>query len=74
MAIVANAALAGAPNPGGTNTDKPYNSYNRTNAGEPNASLTPQYAGEIVLDTTNNCLWKALGVANTTWVALTSPN
>lgn len=55
-------------------TDKSFNSYNRTSAGEPNGSLTPEYAGEIVLDTTNNCLWKAVGVANNTWAALTPPN
>jgi hypothetical protein len=54
--------------------DKSFVSHNRTNAGEPNAALTPQYAGEIVLDTTNNCYWKAMGVANNTWVALTPPN
>lgn len=54
-------------------TDKPFCSNNRTNAGEPNGSLTPQFAGEIVLDTTNNALWKALGTANNTWVTLTTP-
>lgn len=52
--------------------DKSFVSYNRVNAGEPNGSVTPQYAGEIVLDTTNNALWKAMGVANNTWVALTA--
>lgn len=74
MAIVANLALNGAPNPGGTNTDRPYDTHNRTNAGEPNGSILPQYAGEIILDTTNNAYWKAMGVANNTWVALTPPN
>ena len=44
---------------------------NRNNAGEPNGSLTPQYAGEIVLDTTNNVLWKSLTLANSSWVAVT---
>jgi hypothetical protein len=57
-----------------TPLDVPFNSPNRTNAGEPNASLTPSYAGELVLDTTNNCLWKALSTTNTSWVALTPPN
>lgn len=56
-------------------TDKSFNFQNRTNAGEPNVTpLTPQYAGEIVLDTTNNCLWKALSTTNNSWVALTPPN
>jgi hypothetical protein len=66
MAIVPNLA-------GTTPTDKSWCYQNRTNAGEPNGSLTPQYAGEIVLDTTNNALWKATGVANNTWVTLTTP-
>jgi hypothetical protein len=65
MAIVANLA-----DPGGQ-VDKSYENYNRTNAGEPNASVTPEFAGEIILDTTNNVLWKALGVGNDTWVMLT---
>ena len=55
-------------------TDKSFVHYNRTNAGEPNGSLTPEFAGEIVLDTTGNVLWKAMGTTNNTWVALTPPN
>jgi hypothetical protein len=75
MAIVKNKALNSGPNPGSTSsTDHALDSYSRTNAGEPNSSLTPAFAGEIVLDTTNNCLWKAMGVGSTTWVALTPPN
>lgn len=66
MAIVVNKA-------DGAFVDRPYGTYNRSNAGEPNGSLTPQYAGEIVLDTTNNALWKAMGTANNSWVTLTSP-
>lgn len=54
--------------------DGSFCSSNRTNAGEPNGTLTPAYAGEIVTDTTNNCLWKAMSNTNTSWVALTSPN
>ena len=65
MAIVADLS-------GNNEIDKPWTTYNRTNAGEPNGSITPQYAGEIILDTTNNALWKAMGIANTTWVALTA--
>lgn len=66
---MANVADKSGANP----TDKPWTSYNRANAGEPNGSVTPQYAGEIVLDTTNNALWKAMGKANDTWVTLTTP-
>lgn len=53
---------------GNNPTDKSYNMYNRENAGEPNGSLTPQYAGEIVLDTTNNQLWYAMDLTNDSWV------
>lgn len=54
-------------------TDESFVHPNRINAGEPNSSLTPQFAGEIVLDTTNNALWKAITTTNTSWVALTTP-
>lgn len=54
--------------------DPEYCTYNRTNAGEPNGSLTPEFVGELVLDTTNNILWKALSSANSSWVALTGPS
>lgn len=72
MAIVPNLAH-------NTNfVDQPFCSPNRPNAGEPNGTVTPQYNGEIIEDTTNNCLWKAMyplaGVTNTCWVALTPPN
>lgn len=53
--------------------DKSFCYPNRINAGEPNGVLTPQYAGEIVADTTNNTLWKAVTPANSTWVTLTTP-
>lgn len=68
MARVANLA-----DDGGGVVDKSYNHPNRENAGEPNGSLTPEYAGEIVLDTTNNALWKAITTANDSWVAITTP-
>lgn len=63
MAIVADAS---GINP----TDKSFVTHNRTNAGEPNAALTPQYVGEIVLDTTNNRRWKAVGTTNASWIAI----
>lgn len=64
MAIVANLS-------GNTPLDKPWDHYNRTNAGDPTGSVTPQYAGERILDTTNGTLYQALGTANSTWVQLT---
>lgn len=61
MAIVADLS-------GNSPLDKSFCSYNRTNAGDPNGTLTPEYAGEIVLDTTNSLYWVAKDVANDTWV------
>jgi len=57
---------------GNSPLDKPWTTFNRKNAGEPNPALVPQYAGEIVLDTTNNVLWKCLAPTPDSWVALTS--
>lgn len=51
--------------------DKSFSYFNRRSAGTPNAALTPQYVGEIVLDTTNHTLWKAEGLTNVDWIALT---
>lgn len=59
---------------GNSLTDKPFDSPNRVVVGEPNGTTTPQYAGEIILDTTNNCLWKAVTTNISSWVALTPPN
>lgn len=73
MAIVHNLANVGSLNP-----DPSFCTPNRVNAGEPNGTITPQFNGEIIEDTTNNCLWKAVypltGVTNTCWVAITTPN
>lgn len=48
--------------------DDPHHTYNRQNAGDPNASLTPEFTGEIVLDTTNKKLWIARDLTNDSWV------
>ena len=69
MATVVNKALGSDEG-----VDVSYVNASRTNAGEPNGVLTPAFAGEIVLDTTDNCLWKALTLVNNSWVALTAPN
>lgn len=66
MAIVANKALITQF------ADTPFCSPNRNNAGNPNNILTPQYAGEIIDDTTNGRLWKAVALTTTSWVALTA--
>lgn len=61
MAIVVNKAVV-AP------LDNPYCSPNRVTAADPNGALTPAYAGEIVLDTTNKKLWVANSLVNTSWI------
>lgn len=40
------------------------------NAGSPNSSLTPNFIGEWVLDTTNHVFYRAKGVVNTDWVLM----
>lgn len=71
MAIVANIANAGAPIPNySAAVDRKYESYNRSNAGSPNAALTPEFKGELVWDTTNKVLWKAVGLTNADWTPL----
>ncbi len=62
MAIVANKADGGIGI-----VDKSYETYTRTNAGTPNATLTPAFAGEIVWDTTNKVRWVAVNKLNTGW-------
>ena len=56
---------------GNSPTDKPFDHYNRSNAGDPTGVITPQYAGERLLDTTNGTLYQALGVVAGSWVQLT---
>lgn len=69
MAIVRNLALNGFPNPGSSSDkDQDFCSFQRSNAGTPNAVLTPAFAGEIVWDSTNKVRWKATSLAtNTGW-------
>lgn len=53
---------------GAPTTDPNYSTPNRNNAGSPVGSVTPQYVGELVQDTTNRVVWRATGTANTAWV------
>lgn len=62
MATVPDKAVGGGP------IDKSLVDPTRTTAGNPNSSLTPMFGGEIVLDTTNNVLWRATSMTNTSWV------
>lgn len=50
-----------------------FTSVSRTAGAEPNTVDTPLYAGELILDTSINALWKALTTANNSWVVLTTP-
>lgn len=62
MATVANKA--------GTNPvaiDRKLTTPNRKNSGSPQGSVTPEYTGEIVLDTTTGQLWYALDMTTTGW-------
>ncbi len=55
----------------GTPIDKKFATPNRGNAGTPVAAVTPLYTNEIVLDTTNNQLWRATGPTNADWMPYT---
>lgn len=61
MATVADLAGIGT-------LDPPLTKQNRTNAGDPNGTLTPQFSGEIILDTTGKKLWQAQTLLNSGWV------
>lgn len=62
MAIVANIGNINEP------VDTPWCTYNRSGGADPNGSITPEYVGEIYLDTGTKALWVAVGAANTGWV------
>ena len=51
-----------------TPLDKKLSSYNRKNAGSPVGSVTPLYTGEIIMDTTDNKLWRAEGTTSNDWL------
>ena len=73
MAIVPDLSGNVPATPGSTSpTDRDYAiaSQNRTNAGNPNAVVTPLFVGEIVYDTTNNEYYRATTSANTTWTVI----
>lgn len=57
-----------------TGVDRPYTTPNRKNAGSPVGSLTPQYSGEVVLDSTTGDLWFATDLTNTGWAPATIGN
>lgn len=65
MAIVVDKAGIGQ-------LDRSYNTHNRKVAVSPVATLTPEYAGEIVLDTGSNQRWQAKDLTNTGWVLIES--
>lgn len=64
MAIVVDKARFDGKNPAGS-VDKPLNQPNRSGAGTPVATLTPQYAGEWYYDTTGNLWWRGISTSGT---------
>jgi hypothetical protein len=53
----------------GARLDRSFCIPNRNNAGTPVGALTPQFSGELVLDTTNGIVYKGMGTtANTQWM------
>lgn len=54
----------------GLATDRNYSAVSRSNAGTPRAALTPAFVGEIVNDTTNNQLYRAVGSTNIDWAMI----
>ncbi len=37
------------------------------NAGDPTGSVTPNFVGELLFDTTNEITYRATGITNATW-------
>ncbi len=69
MAIVPDIGASNIPLPGSNSTtDLRFTMPNRVIAGNPSGVFTPQYTGEIVLDTSSAMLWRASGVASNSWV------
>lgn len=64
MAIVKDAS---GNSPIGEKTDNELDRQNVVNAGDPVGSVTPNYVGELLHDTTNNVMYRAIGSANTDW-------
>lgn len=48
--------------------DRAFASVNRVVAAAPNGVTTPLYSGEIIMDTSTQGLWAAIGLTNTSWV------
>jgi len=73
MAIVPNLAFPPNTNPSFP-VDPPLTTPNRYNAGSPAGTLTPLYAGEIVVDTTGHQMYQALGTSNNSWAQVVVDN
>lgn len=53
----------------GRDVDYELGSANRSNAGDPNGSLTPLFCGEIIYDSTNHAYYRAeIAGDNNSWV------
>lgn len=65
MAVVADKARTDGLTPAGSQ-DKTLVKANRTGAGTPVATLTPQFAGEWYYDTTGNLWWRGVNTLGST--------
>lgn len=57
--------------PIGNDTDNPLTKQNTLNAGDPVGAVTPNFVGEILHDTTNNVMYRAVGTTNNDWEIIT---
>lgn len=62
MSTVANKAVPGSI------VDPSFCTHGRVVTADPNGTTTPEFAGEIVLDTTGKKRWIAKAMTNTSWV------
>jgi hypothetical protein len=54
--------------PIGSDVDNKLEEVNVYNAGDPTGSVTPNFSGELLFDTTNEIKYKAEGTTSTSWV------
>jgi len=73
MAIVPDRSGNGSASLMAAGVDQKFCTPNRTGAATPNGTVTPLYAGERYHDTTGFVEYQAIGVANNTWLAVTTP-
>ncbi len=71
MATVVDKGGNGPGQLGATYVDRKLNSVNRTTTASPIGAMTPEYAGELVEDTTAEKVYRANGTTDTSWEPIT---